>query len=386
MCLQHAYQRRYHRQKPRESSPSPAFGFAITHSRNEQPPDFFFPKGSATCYRRTDSRLGEEQNVLLHRFSLERLDDKQCLLRFRFLKRDIYRELDLWMWPVTRDVTKRRRYRTNSVESFCILTRRLATVSRWSDLEVEFGRHAAALSEIFYETLEFFFYTFGYLVTEFRGPFLHNRAELYSNAIMNAGAPLSRCVAFIDGTNIYIAKPRGRAQRATYNGHKRRNCLKFQALSLPDGLIFHLFGPEEGRRHYMTLFRHSNIEENLSTSLVIADNQYYIYGDPAYVMRPNLQIGFKGASLTDSQKTYNKKMSAVRVSVEWAFKDLKKCFTRVDFPRKLCLKHTPAALLYHAVALLWNFRACLYGSESAKFFGCDAPTLEIYLNGDEQAA
>lgn len=84
----------------------------------------------------------------------------------------------------------------------------------------------------------------------------------------------------------------------------------------------------------------------------------YIYGDPVYVLRPYMQVLFKGSSSQD-QKDFNKKMSVVRVSVEHAFKDIKKYFTHVDVPRKLCVKHTPVGLWYFGAAILWNFIALL---------------------------
>jgi len=317
--------------------------------------------------------------ISMNTFSLDCLDDSECLKRFRFTKKDMARLIALLPWSDERNITKRRRYRTTSVLSICILTRRLATANRWWDLECEFFVTTPRMNEIFYEALEYVYDTLGGLLSTYRDAFIQSRATEYAQAIHDAGAPLESCVGFIDGTNIFIARPTGRAQRATYSGHKRRNCVKLQALSLPDGLIFHLFGPEEGRRHDMTLFRHSGIEADLARSLVVGGRQFYIYGDPAYVLRPYLQIGFRGSTLTDEEKEFNKQMSAVRVSVEWAFKDIKKYFTHVDTPRKLALKSTPAGLWYYVSTLMWNFRACCYGSQSATFFACKAPTLEEYI-------
>ena len=80
---------------------------------------------------------------------------------------------------------------------------------------------------------------------------------------------------------ICIAKPKGTAQRATYNGHKMNKCLKFQALSLSDGLIFHIHGPVEGRRHDMTLFRTSNMAEHLQRALFLIEDSITLTGIPS---------------------------------------------------------------------------------------------------------
>ncbi|PXF46215.1 hypothetical protein BWQ96_04000 [Gracilariopsis chorda] len=178
---------------------------------------------------------------------------------------------------------------------------------------------------------------------------------------------------------MYISRPKGSAQRATYSGHNWRNCLKFQALSTPHGLIFHIFGPVEGRRHDMMVYRHSNINEELSTTLCIDGTQYYIYGDPAYVIRPYLIVGYGGALLTEEQKQFNKEISACRIAVEWAFKDIKKYFSHVSSAKKMRIGCTPAALWYFVSALVWNFHACLHGSQSATASNSAAPTLEEYI-------
>jgi DDE superfamily endonuclease len=76
-------------------------------------------------------------------------------------------------------------------------------------------------------------------------------------------------VGFIDGTKIEIARPPDVMRRATYSGHKRVNCLKYQLISTPDGHELHYAGPVEGRRHDMAVFSESGIEEGVAASLHI---------------------------------------------------------------------------------------------------------------------
>jgi len=90
-------------------------------------------------------------------------------------------------------------------------------------------------------------------LTEWRVEYMRERAALYAEKIEGTGAYLDRCVGFIDGTAIFIAQPGGGLQRAGYSGHKRKHAVKFQCVLTPVGLIFHLFGPWEGRRHDMIL-------------------------------------------------------------------------------------------------------------------------------------
>ena len=77
---------------------------------------------------------------------------------------------------------------------------------------------------------------------------------LYAKAVNDKCQPLTDFVSFIDGTVIGIARPRGYVrQHIAYNGHKRKHDLKFQAVNSPDGLIVHVHGHIEGRRHDWTL-------------------------------------------------------------------------------------------------------------------------------------
>ena len=55
------------------------------------------------------------------------------------------------------------------------------------------------------------------------------------------------------------------------------------------------------------------------------------YGDPAYLLRPQLQAPFKGANITEDEQLWNSGMSSVRVSVEWLFVDIMNLFKFVDF-------------------------------------------------------
>lgn len=49
----------------------------------------------------------------------------------------------------------------------------------------------------------------------------------------------------------------------------------------PDGLIFYLYGPIEGRRHDMTLYHESGLDAILASDLLIQGQRYYVYGDTA---------------------------------------------------------------------------------------------------------
>ena len=113
-------------------------------------------------------------------------------------------------------------------------------------------------------------------------PTLVTRAELarYSDAITRKGCPIPRVWAFLDGYRFGITRPGGHPshqvwkelrdscrhcaqsrgwscycavlvlhalQEALYSGYYGTHCLNYHALTTPDGIIVHMFGPGAGR-------------------------------------------------------------------------------------------------------------------------------------------
>lgn len=75
-------------------------------------------------------------------------------------------------------------------------------------------------------------------------------------------------------------------QRSTYSKHKRVHCLIYQSTTMPDGLMFYMYGPEMGKRHDMMPYRENGLGKILKTVLAINSKQYCIYGSSANLLRP----------------------------------------------------------------------------------------------------
>ena len=85
--------------------------------------------------------------------------------------------------------------------------------------------------------IDYIYDVHGHLITQWNQDLLNHGAFLrYADAISQQGAPLDNCFGFVNGTVRPISRPVER-QRIVYNGHKRVLALKFQSLSLPNGLI-----------------------------------------------------------------------------------------------------------------------------------------------------
>lgn len=114
---------------------------------------------------------------------------------------------------------------------------------------------SSALSEDFWEIVRSFTDANMHLLNTFRTDLIMSRAALYAAAIHDKGAPLPACIGFIHCTKIRMSRPGGSTtlQRSVYSGHKCFHCLIYQTVTTPDALVFHMYGPEVGRRHDMNI-------------------------------------------------------------------------------------------------------------------------------------
>lgn len=80
--------------------------------------------------------------------------------------------------------------------------------------------------------------------------------------------------------------------------------------------MFHMFGPDVGRRHDLTLYRDIGLGAILEEVLLIDGKQYCLYGDVAYMVRPWLQTAFSRLTAMPLQAMYKNGVSEVRVTVE----------------------------------------------------------------------
>ena len=129
------------------------------------------------------------------------------------------------------------------MEGLCILLKRVAYPCRLSDLIPRFGRLVSFISLISNDVIDYIYDVHGHRITQWNRDLLNPGAlQRYAEAISGKGGPLDNCFGFVDGTVRPISRP-NEHQRIVYNGQKRVHALKFQSLSLPNGLIGNLFGP-----------------------------------------------------------------------------------------------------------------------------------------------
>lgn len=153
-------------------------------------------------------------------------------------------------------------------------------------------------------------------------------------------------------------------------------------MQAPNGLIAHMFGPIEGRRHDAFMLAESHLTEKLERLNQQNGKHYIVYGDPAYGVNRNILSPFKGVDLSDTEKIFNTRMSKLRVSVEWGFGKISQNFPFTDFKKNLKILLQPVAKYYLMATILTNCHTCLYSSLTSEYFNLNPPTLERYLSNN----
>ncbi|RLN95769.1 hypothetical protein BBJ28_00008259 [Nothophytophthora sp. Chile5] len=129
-------------------------------------------------------------------------------------------------------------------------------------------------------------------------------------------------------------------QKQVYSGHKRIQCLNFQAAVAPYSLAIHCWGRVEGRQHDIIMLRESKLSEYVASYEYIFTG-YIIFRDPAYVIQPFLVSGFKGARVASKEQQFNTLMSSVGEIVEWKFGRPEHIFAFIDYKTSLKTPSVP---------------------------------------------
>ena len=175
------------------------------------------------------------------RFRIESIEEPECMSEFRVEKKDLPLLADALRLPDTFHCNQRTT--ADKLEGLCILLRRMSFPCRYSDMLERFGRPVPELSMISNTVMNYIYDIHGHKLCQWNHDILNPRYfDTYTEAISNKGAALQNCFGFADGTIRPICRP-SQEQRIMFNGHKRVHSLKFQSVTIPNGLIANLFGP-----------------------------------------------------------------------------------------------------------------------------------------------
>ncbi|KIJ55884.1 hypothetical protein M422DRAFT_150486, partial [Sphaerobolus stellatus SS14] len=182
--------------------------------------------------------------------------------------------------------------------AMCMLLSRLAWPSRLCNVEMQFGWERSRFSQITHITASFLLQQWKHLLHFNPTHLTREKLSSFAQAINSKGAPINCIAALIDGTLQKNARP-VQNRCLVYNGWKQMHCLKYHAVIAPDGLIIHMYGPVDGRRHDETVYKESGLAELLDKHFWTPnDDALFIYRDPAYTTAAHVSYQRSSSFLT----------------------------------------------------------------------------------------
>lgn len=257
------------------------------------------------------------------------------------------------------------------------------------DLCSQYDCCQSSLSALINELTEFIDERWKHLLECDRNHMLHlDQLLIYAAAIAAQGVPLHNCVTFLDCTICKTCRP-VIGQESIFSGYKRYHALKYQALTIPNGLIVHLCGPFEGRHNDNHLLATSKILDqfaefafwpDLPVNAPAHQQNFIIFGDPAYGYGPHLASPFAKDDISDEEKEWNFEMSQVRIEVEHGFGVVVNLWPFLDIFCKMQVLLSPVGCYYQVGVLLLNALNCLQPNQIAQVFDLLPPTLQDYFH------
>ncbi|KIJ30245.1 hypothetical protein M422DRAFT_268296 [Sphaerobolus stellatus SS14] len=148
------------------------------------------------------------------------------------------------------------------------------------------------------------------------------------------------------------------------------------------GMIIHVYGPVDGRRHDETVYKESGLFNLLDKHFWTPEGQpLYVYGNPAYSASAHIMPPFKGPVITPEQQTFNAAMSKIMEPVEWIFKEVTQQFSFLDFSHSQKILLSPCGLFYLVSLLLCNAHTILHSPQIPQYFDCAPPSLQECFSG-----
>lgn len=269
--------------------------------------------------------------------------------------------------------------------ALAMLCKRLSWPVRLTDIELACGWERTRVSRITTTLMQYIFHRWVHLLRWDSDRLTPETLASFAERVSRKGSPLNNCCAFIDGTMYEVARPI-QNQRLLYNGWKRIHCLKYHAVVSPDGMIIHVYGPVEGRRHDETIYQMSGLADILRKNLWSpSGDPLVIYVDPAYGLSEHLICPFESpqgqSGLRDEEKRWNYMMAKVRIGIEWEFGIMLKTWPACDGARDNRVLLSPVGLEFLTAVILSNARNILRPNQIAQHFNCPPPSLSEYFQG-----
>lgn len=105
-----------------------------------------------------------------------------------------------------------------------------------------------------------------------------------------------------------------------FNGHKRKNAIKFQTINTPDWLNIYFYGHIGGHRHDLPMYTRNVLDEYLLQILDKNVVRCILFGDSGYKIRWFMEEPLQGINLSPQHISFKTSMSATRITIECKYK------------------------------------------------------------------
>jgi len=262
-------------------------------------------------------------------------------------------------------------------QAFMVFLRRMATPSRWVDLQYILGGSRSTLSAVFNMMVTELYVVYSPLVCD-----LHKFKHLFPRFaahLRQRGCPFDNLVFFIDGHFQPTCRPGGEAcvnlnleDFQTFAGKERLHGLKYQAAVLPNGMAL-VWGPWRGVFHDATMFARSGILGDMEEIAVDQGQDFCGFGDSAYPLHRFLHRILKGPAtgegLTAWERRYNALMARFRIIVENVFAVCEQYWGILRDRKNLRLGNMCVSKIFPLAILFYNIRTILYGNNIVGYMG-----------------
>ena len=272
----------------------------------------------------------------------------------------------------------------------CLMLRYLAAPVRLQDLELEFGRCTSSLSRILNDVLQLFACRATSYLKGLDTQWILENAEELTDAVKRVTKIDSGIYGFVDGKLFYIGRPEKHV-RAFYNGQKKRTAVKYQLVTLPNGVFHSMFGPCAGVDHDSFIFGRSRVPEQChwlddhvrnSDANPVRGQGLVLLGDSAYPTIPGAMGLDKDFQVEGdpTREAFRRHICEARTEIEHMFAFLTNLWQTLRVQDKMHLLRRNVPALIEAAVFLTNCATCARGgNQVSDKFAMKPPDLEAYL-------
>ena len=320
-------------------------------------------------------------------YSFERLERQfgqttTCKATFRFEAAHLRRLCRALRFP---DVMSDHNFSATGEEVFLYMIKRLSYPATLSTLAWDSGRNISAQSEMFKQGIEHVYHNFAHLRDNRSLECWAHHFPMFAAHVQRGGrkgrAPLNNCIGWVDGSNQFVSKPHLN-QGIMFNGHKRKHCVKWQGVMLPNGIMPMPFGPINGSNTDAFMLERSGLVRAMRRACKKVGAIYQLYGDPAYPQSHWIGGPFRHSPLNYDEADFNSRMSSVRIVNEWGFGRIKINWAFLDFENSHKVYLNDVQKYWPVAQILQNCHVCFYGNQVSEYFDCKAPEVEVYLSNN----